>query len=72
MDIQLTASLEKKRSSWEANSRSGSQEITCLLWDPKVHRGVHKKPTLDPALSQNDPVPNLQTSDCITALSWSA
>jgi hypothetical protein len=27
--------------SWEADSQSASQEIPCLLWNPKVHDCVH-------------------------------
>jgi hypothetical protein len=32
----LTNSIEQS-TSWERNSRSASQEIPRLLWDPKVH-----------------------------------
>jgi hypothetical protein len=38
--------------SWEAKSRSASQEILCLLWNPKVYYRVHKNQPLFPILSQ--------------------
>jgi hypothetical protein len=38
---KLTDSMEKGPS-WEANSRSSSQEIPRLLWKPKVHYRVYR------------------------------
>ena len=51
----LTYSMEHSPS-WEANRFSASQEIPCILWNPKVHHHIHKSPPHASILSQLDPV----------------
>ena len=42
--------------SWEANRFSTSQEIPCILWNPKIHYHTRKCPAPIPILSQIDPL----------------
>ena len=41
----LTNSVDQSPSR-EANSRSASQEIPCILWNPTIQYSVHKNPSL--------------------------
>ena len=59
--------MEQSPSS-EANLFSASQEISRILWKPKVHYRIHKGPPLVPVPSQLDPVHTRTSHFLITHL----
>jgi hypothetical protein len=59
--VYFTNSMEQS-STWEANSHLASQEIPCLLWNPKIIFRVHKFPPPDPILSHMTAVHTLPIS----------
>ena len=53
LTYSLTYSMEQSPS-WEANWLSASQEITRILWNPKIHYRIHKCPPTVLILNQLD------------------
>jgi hypothetical protein len=58
--IQLTTNCTEQSPSWEANSHSASQEISRLLWNPKVFLPGSQEPAKGPCPEQDESSPHLR------------
>jgi hypothetical protein len=50
--IRVTYLLTELSPSWQAANYIATQELSSVLWNPKVHHRVHKSPPPVPILSQ--------------------
>jgi hypothetical protein len=67
----LTYSMEQSPS-WEANLSAASQEIPCILLNPKVHYRIHKCSPPVSIMGQLNTVHTLHPTSWRSALIWSS
>jgi hypothetical protein len=48
----LLMNFMEQSPNWEADGTSDSQQIHCLLWNPKINYCLHNRPSLVPVLNQ--------------------
>jgi hypothetical protein len=63
---------EKQRYSWEAKRFVAIQAIPRILWNPKFHYGINKKPPPVHNLSQINPVHNTPSTSWRSILIFSS